>query len=285
VIAEPTARLFGDPFFAPLLQGVQDALSERSILLVALGLSADRDLVQVEKYLVDRHVDGVILVSLRGESPLPGRLAALEIPTVICGRAPKDARLSFVDTDNRQGAALAVNHLISLGRRRIGLICGNLEMPAAVDRLYGYREALGFAGIPPDPSLEETADFTLEAAESAMERMLLRHPEVNAVFAASDLMAVGALAVIERSGRRVPEDVAVIGFDDTPSASGATTPLSSIRQPIEEMGREAVSILVREMEDRDALPRQVVFATELVARDSTVGAGRRPARRRGRGRG
>jgi len=281
VIAEPTVRLFGDPFFAPLIAGVQDVLSERSIVLVVFGLSAGREQDHVESYLASKRVDGVILASLRGESQLPAHLAALDIPTVICGRAPRNARLSYVDTDNRQGAALAVNHLISLGRRRIGLICGNLDMPAAADRLTGYREALGFAGIPPDPALVETGDFTLEAAEAATERLLAAHPDINGVFATSDLQAAGALAVVQRSGRKVPDDVAVIGFDDTLTAQSTTPPLSSIRQPIQEMGREAANILVREMNDPDPLPRQVIFATELVARESTVGtAPRRPRRRR-----
>lgn len=272
VIAEPTVRLFGDPFFAPLIQGVQEVLAERSIVLVVFGLSAGREQDHVEAYLTSRRVDGVILASLRGESSLPAHLAALDIPTVICGRAPRDARLSYVDTDNRQGASLAVNHLISLGRRRIGLICGNLDMPAAADRLDGYRESLASAGIPSEPTLVETCEFTLEAAEAATERLLASHPDVDGVFATSDLQAAGALAVIQRSGRTVPEDVAVIGFDDTTIALTTTPPLSSVRQPIQEMGREAASILVREMSDPDPLPRQVVFATELVARESTIGS-------------
>jgi DNA-binding LacI/PurR family transcriptional regulator len=280
VIAEPTVRLFGDPFFAPLIQGVQEVLAERSIVLVVFGLSAGREQDHVEAYLASRRVDGVILASLRGESLLPAHLAALDIPTVICGRAPRNARLSYVDTDNRQGAALAVNHLISLGRRRISLICGSLDMPAAADRFDGYREALAFAGIPPDPTLVETADFALDAAEASMERLLAAHPDINGVFATSDLQAAGALEVIQRSGRKVPDDVAVIGFDDTPTARAATPPLSSIRQPIQEMGREAASILVREMGDPDPLPRQVIFATELVARESTIGTTRRSPRRR-----
>jgi DNA-binding LacI/PurR family transcriptional regulator len=280
VITEPTSRLFGDPFFAPLLKGIYDALAERSILLVALGLRATKDLDLVETYLSGRNVDGVILVSLHGDSPLPAKLVALGIPAVICGRAPKDVRISFVDSDNRQGAALAVNHLISLGRRHVAMISGNLDMPAAVDRVLGYREALAFAGIPSDPTMEEVADFVLDRARVATERLLENHPEINGIFAASDLMAVGALEVVHATGRKVPEDVAIIGFDDTTLAKSTTPPLSSIRQPIEEMGREAVSVLVREMDEPGELPRQVVFATELVARESTVASAPRRRRRR-----
>jgi DNA-binding LacI/PurR family transcriptional regulator len=279
-IAEPTERLFDDPFFAPLLKGVYEALAERSLLLVVMTLQPGRDLDMIESYLSGRHVDGVILASLHGDSVLPAHLIGLGVPMVICGRPPRDVKASSVDSDNSQGGALAVNHLISLGRRRLAMISGNLDMPAAVDRLMGYREALAFAGIPFDPTLEEVADYVPERARIAMERLLLNHPDVNGVFAASDSMAAAAMEVVLRTGRRVPEDVAIIGFDDTPTAAAAQPPISSIRQPIEEMGREAVGVLIRTIQAPEEAARQVVFATELVARESTVGLMRRKTRRR-----
>ena len=272
VITEPTTKLFGDPFFSPLLKGIYAALSERSLLLVMLAPQSARDLELAQAYLLDKHVDGVILASLHGDVELPARLSREGIPMVLCGRPPRGVKASFVDSDNRQGAALAVNHLLSLGRRKIATIAGNLDMPGAVDRLVGYREALTAAGIPLDPTLEEVADYVPDRAHMAMERLLLNHPDVDAVFAASDLMASAAMRVLAQSRRRVPEDVAIIGFDDSPTARVAHPRLSSIRQPIEEMGHETVAVLMRAMEDPEEAPRQVIFTTELVVRESTAGA-------------
>ncbi len=271
VITEPTTKLFGDPFFSPLLKGIYAALAEKSLLLVMLAPQSTRDLALAQSYLLDRHVDGVILASLHGDIQLPARLCDEGIPMVLCGRPPRGVKASFVDSDNRQGAMLAVNHLISLGRRKIATISGNLDMPGAVDRLAGYREALMAAGIPLDPTLEEVADYVPDRAHMAMERLLLNHPDVDAVFAASDLMASAAIRVLAQSRRRVPEDVAIIGFDDSPTALVTHPRLSSIRQPIEEMGHETVTVLVREMEDPEETPCQVIFTTELVVRESTVG--------------
>ena len=272
VITEPTTKLFGDPFFSPLLKGIYAALAERSLLLVLLAPQSAQDLDLAEHYLLGRHVDGVILASLHGENQLPARLREKGIPAVLCGRPPRGVKASFVDSDNRQGATLAVNHLISLGRRKIATIAGNLDMPGAIDRLTGYRDALTAAGIRLDPTLEEVADYLPDRAHMAMERLLLNHPDVDAVFAASDLMAAAAIRVLAQSRRRIPEDVAIIGFDDSPTARVTHPRLSSIRQPIEEMGHETVVVLMREMQEPDEAPRQVIFSTELVARESTIGA-------------
>ena len=273
VITETTTKMFGDPFFSPLMKGIYTALAERSILLVMLAPHSSRDMELTETYLIGKHVDGAILVSLHGDNPLPMHLVEHNVPTVICGRPPKGVAASSVDSDNRQGGALAVNHLIAQGRRRIATIAGNLDMPSAIDRLMGYRDALTAAGITLDATLEEVADYQPDRAHIAMERLLLNHPDVDAVFAASDLMAAAALRVLHQARKRVPEDIALIGFDDSPTAWVTRPPLSSIRQPIEEMGREAVNVLMRQMAEPEEAPRQVTFALELVIRASTVGAG------------
>jgi DNA-binding LacI/PurR family transcriptional regulator len=273
VITEPTTKLFGDPFFSPLLKGIYAALADRQLLMVMLAPQSPKDLELAQNYLLDRHVDGVILASLHGDNPLPAELQAHHIPMVVCGRPPKSVAASCVDSDNRQGGALAVNHLLSLGRKRIAIISGNLDMPSAVDRLNGYRDALNAAGIPLNPTLEEVADYLPQRAHMAMERLLLNHPDVDGVFASSDLMAAAAVRVLHQARKRIPEDVAVIGFDDSPTAYATRPPLSSIRQPIEELGREAVSILMDEMEQPSTAPRQVVFPTSLIIRESTAGPG------------
>jgi len=271
IIGEPAANLFDDTFFRPLVSGISAALAQRSMLMVVLALHSAQEMELAKAYLAGRHMDGAILVSLHGDNPLPAQLREAGLPVVICGRPPKDMAISYVDCDNRRGAALAVNHLIHLGRRHIATIAGNLDMPGAIDRLTGYRDALIGAGVALDPTLEEVGGYRADRAAIAMKKLLLNHPDVDAVFAASDLMAVAAIRVLAQANRRVPEDVAVVGFDDAAVARLSSPALSSVRQPIESMGREAVDILVHHMGKPSAEPQQIVFGPELVIRASTVG--------------
>ena len=278
IIGEPAANLFDDTFFRPLVSGISAALAQRSMLMVVLALHSAQEMELAKAYLAGGHVDGAILVSLHGDNPLPARLRELGLASVICGRPAKDVAVSYIDCDNRRGASLAVNHLIHLGRRHIATIAGNLDMPGAVDRLMGYRDALIGAGVALDPTLEEVGDYRAERAVVAMEKLLHSHPDVDAVFAASDVMAVAAIKVLTKANRRIPEDVAVVGFDDSAGAKLSSPALSSVRQPIETMGREAVDILVHHMSKPSAEPQQIVFGPELVIRESTVGGRGRPRR-------
>jgi DNA-binding LacI/PurR family transcriptional regulator len=275
VITEPTGRLFSDPFFPRLVRGISAELTSRDLQLLLLmpdSVAAERRMVD---YLSAGHLDGVLLVSLHGDDPLPARLVEQRVPTVVMGRPPRDAAVSFVDVDNRQGARSAVAHLVAGARRTIATIAGPSDMAAGVDRLAGYRDGLLEAGLQPDPSLETTADFTHEGGAAAMTRLLKARPDIDAVFAASDLMAAGALAVLSVAHRRVPADVAVVGYDDSPIATTTTPPLTSVRQPIEEMGRVMARLLVDAINGAAEAPRRTVLSTELIRRASTEGdAGR-----------
>jgi DNA-binding LacI/PurR family transcriptional regulator len=164
-----------------------------------------------------------------------------------------------------------VRHLVSLGRRRILTVTGPLDMAPAQDRLTGYRFAVAEARIDQDPALELSGDFDQAAAREAVERFMNAGGTFDAVFAASDAMALGALAAIRRAGLRVPEDVAVVGYDDSALALSADPPLSSVRQPIEEMGREMARALLGQLSSKRQVARSVVLATELVVRGSTGG--------------
>lgn len=271
VITEPTGRLFSDPFFPRLLRGISSELAARDRQLILLMPDSEADERRTADYLTAGHVDGALLVSLHGHDPLPARLAAAGIPIVLVGRPPKGARASFVDVDNRQGAQSAVAHLVTGGRRVVATITGPLDMAPGIDRLKGYRDALAEGGINLDASLEALGDFTQEGSAAAMERLLAIHPDIDAVFAASDLMAAGALSVLAASGRQVPGDVAVVGFDDSPIATSTTPQLTSVRQPIEEMGHEMARLLIEAVDASDPVLRRVILATELVQRASSAG--------------
>jgi DNA-binding LacI/PurR family transcriptional regulator len=271
VIAEPAGRLFSDPFFPRLLRGISAGLAARDLQLVLLMPSSPGETHRTADYLTAGHVDGALLVSLHGDDPLPDRIAAAGIPLVVVGRPAHESVASYVDVDNRGGARVAVEHLIAGGRRMVATIAGPSDMAPGVDRLRGYRDALEEHDLPADDDLIAVADFTQDGGAAAMERLLAARPDLDAVFAASDLMAAGALSVLISSGRRVPEDVAIVGFDDSPVASTVRPQLTSVRQPIEEMGHEMARLLIEAVEGADPVPRRVILATELVRRASSAG--------------
>jgi DNA-binding LacI/PurR family transcriptional regulator len=271
VITEPTGRLFSDPFFPRVLRGISAELTARDLQLILLMPNSADDVRRTGDYLSAGHVDGVVLVSLHGEDPLPARLSTAGVPLVLVGRPPRGISASYVDVDNRQGARSAVEHLITGGRRAVATITGPLDMPAGIDRLAGYRDAIAEAFQVADASLEGIGDFTQESGAKAMTRLLAKRPDLDAVFAASDLMASGALSVLAAAGKRVPQDVAIVGYDDSPVATSTQPHLSSVRQPIEEMGREVARLLIEAVEGTDRVQRRVILATELVKRASSAG--------------
>jgi DNA-binding LacI/PurR family transcriptional regulator len=272
VIMEPAGSLFADPFFGHLLVGISDGLAARDIQLVLLMAQTPREGARVERYLDAGHVDGAILVGPHGDDPLPARLDHHGVPVVLSGRQLGDGSISHVDSDNRGGARMAAAHLVAGGRRSIATIHGALDLSSGTDRLEGYRDALQEAGLAPVAALEAGGNYYPVTAADAMRELLERRPGLDAVFAASDSMAAAAIRVIQESGRRIPEDVAVVGFDDSPVALTTRPTLSTVRQPIEAMGREMARLLLHRIDNPGEAPSQVVFATELVVRESSGGA-------------
>jgi DNA-binding LacI/PurR family transcriptional regulator len=272
VIPEPASRIFGDPFFAQVLRGISVALNarrQRLVLLIAEDQEQERLLAP---YLMAGHVDGIIMYSLHGDDPLPEELRRRGIQVVVGGLPPRGTRVSYVDTDNVGGATSATAHLLSLGRRVVATIAGPQDMVAGIDRLSGHRQALAAAGQTVDERLIAHGEFTRDSGLRAMTELLERRPDIDGVFVASDLMASGALEALRAAGRRVPQDVAVVGFDDSPIALMTDPPLTSIRQSPEVMGRELVELLFGRIESRDPVLRKVLLDTELVVRGSSGGA-------------
>lgn len=267
VVAESEQRVFGEPFFASLVRGVSSALSGTDIQLVLLLARSNQERKRVEGFL-SAHLDGVILVSAHADEPLLDELPRVGLPAVLSGRPPRPTSLPYVDADNVAGARSAVAHLAARGCRRIGTITGTLDLPAGADRLEGFRQGLAAADLPEDVDLEVAGDFTSEAGRRGVAQLLEKAPDLDGIFAASDLMAVEAMRALEAAGRCVPDDVAVIGFDDSVVAASATPPLTSVHQPVEEIGKRLVGLLREIIDGGTNVPSATTLPTELVVRDS-----------------
>jgi DNA-binding LacI/PurR family transcriptional regulator len=258
-------RTFTDPYLGRVTAGAQEVLRPLGIHLV-IFLADPPAREHVMRYLRQGHVDGALLISSHVDDPLPGQLVDLGVPCVLSCRPGQPVHTSYVDVDQRAGVRMAVDRLAGLGRRCIATITGPLDMPAAQDRLAGFRAAVAAHGQADVPYVE--GDFTRGGGERAARTLLAEHPDVDGVFVANDLMADGALRVIQESGRRVPDDVAVIGFDDSTAALECHPPLSTVRQPVEEMAGEMAQLLLTRIREPGRSPRSVIFNPELILRAS-----------------
>lgn len=277
VAAEPDPRVFGDPFFSGIVRGVSSELMQARIQLVLLMAQSVEDLDRIEHYLRTAPLDGVLLISEHStHDPIPAAMAQTGMPLVIGGRPLRpELGVPFVDNDNVGGARLAAEHLLARGCRSLATIAGPADMSAGVDRVEGFRAALG---EPLDPARVEHGDFTQTSGEEAAARLLDRVPDLDGLFVASDLMALGALRALRAQGRRVPQDVAVVGFDDIPLAAAAEPPLTTVRQQTVLQGRAMARLLLdRARPDLELAPApevgdvsqdRVVLPVELVVRDS-----------------
>jgi DNA-binding LacI/PurR family transcriptional regulator len=267
VVCEENVKFFADPFFSRMLWAVGKALASADLQLILLTLHSPQDYHTVSRYLRSGHVDGTVFVSMHNRADFD--YASLDIPLVLCGR-PVSAgdNLSYVDADNVGGARTAVNYLLANGRKHIATIAGPPDMSPGVDRLLGYRKALTAADVS-DPGMIAYGDFSRPAGEHALARLIDHRPGLDAVFVASDLMAAGALRALRRLGRRVPDDVAVIGFDDSVLAQLTDPRLSTVRQPVEAMAEHMIQELLARIADPSHEPTHLVLETQLVLRDST----------------
>ncbi|WP_405666914.1 LacI family transcriptional regulator [Streptomyces sp. NBC_01166] len=272
IIDEPEFRIFSDPFFSRQIRGISRELNAHDAQLVLLLVEGSGDFDRVTRYLAGGHVDGVLAFSLHTDDELPAIIRRFRVPTVYGGRPEHSApgedttQVPYVDCDNRGGAREAVRHLVSLGRRRIAHIAGPRDQTSALDRIDGYHDVLPDAGA----ELVADGDFTAEGGARAMSDLLDAHPGLDAVFVSNDLMASGALRVLRERGVRVPEDVAVVGFDDMTSVAEASVPpLTTVRQDVEGMGRLMVRLLMERLNsDTGTWPESVITPTELVRRAS-----------------
>ena len=264
LLTEPQHLLFSDPTFALLLRGATEALAERSMTLVLLIADTVQEQANVERYVRAGHVDGVLLVSSHESDSLLASLVAAGIPTVCTGiPLGEAAAVPNVSVDEIGSARMMTRYLMDRGHRRIALITGPNDTPGGRFRLVGFREELGDRF---DPDLVEQGSYERESGDVAMTRLLERAPDIDAVFAASDVMAVGAIEALRRAGRRVPEDVAVAGFDDSGLAGTHRPPLTTVRQPWSQISSTMVDMVLDVIAGRPRGP--VVLPTTLVVRES-----------------
>jgi LacI family transcriptional regulator len=269
IIPEALATLFTDPFFPLFLRGVTETCNTRHYLLMLSLFHGQTDQPELYRRVVrGGHLDGVIVASSRLDDPLVPHLLQDGVPLVSVGRHP-DERVNYVDVDNVSAGRMAVEHLIRLGHQHIGIITGPLSMAHGQDRLSGYRQALEAHGLPVDEKWIMPGDYTEGSGVMAVRRWLPALP--TAIFGASDMMAIGALKALRQAGLRVPQDVALVGFDDVPLAAAIEPALTTVRQPIARLGSMASELLLNLLEnptDAQASVHRIVLPAELVVRDS-----------------
>lgn len=261
-----SAHVFGDPFFGRVVGGIVEFLRQSETHPLLMFADTEQSRAEAVTHLRQGGADGALLVSTLAEDPLPGMCVRAGLPAVLFARPSPPIPISYVDLDHRAGAELAARHLLARGCERLATISGPLDVPASRDRLAGFRDELarhGHAYVP-----NEIGGFTHETGAAAMTRLLTAHPDVDGVFVANDLMAQAGLGVLHRTGRRVPDDVALVGFDDSAPARSAHPPITTIRQPVEDMGAEMACLLRAHMADPTRRPTSVIFDPTLVVRES-----------------
>ncbi|MEW9527278.1 LacI family DNA-binding transcriptional regulator [Microbispora sp. NPDC049125] len=264
IVSEPPTRVFSeDPMFSTVIRSASLELEAADKQVVLMLAGSAKSHARIERYIASGHVDGVMLISMHGADPLPAAITRMGVPVVSYGRPTVPVPLPYVDNDNVGGAETAVRHLLDRGRRRIATIAGPQDMIAGQDRLTGYRRTLRDSDR---RSIVAVGDFTRESGAVAMRHLLQDDPELDAVFAGNDLMAIGALQTLRQAGRRVPDDVAVVGFDDIEAARYTEPPLTTIRHPIADQATAMVQLLLDLLTGGPATP--VILPTELVVRDS-----------------
>ncbi|MEZ4497578.1 MAG: LacI family DNA-binding transcriptional regulator [Thermomicrobiales bacterium] len=273
LIPRAIESVFGDRFFQMIIKSIATTANRTEQQLMLLlessengenGESAQR---LFNRVIGGRHLDGIVVVSSEVDEPLVELLDRYHFPSVLVGRHPT-LEMSFVDVDNQHAARLAVEHLLSHGHRRIGMIGGPDNLIAAIDRRAGYMQALSAARLPVDPQLYRAAGFDQQQAKQAAHELLAIEEPPTAIFAASDAMAIGALEAAQERGLRVPDDLALFGFDGNEIAAAANPPISTVLQPIPGLGQESVVMLMQRIDAPDAPPMHRFLPTELLLRAS-----------------
>lgn len=266
IVHEPHSVFLEDPNIGAILLGTNERLSEADYQLVCLIIGSDRDSARVADYLRGGFVDGVVIVSAREHDPIAAAVGQIGLPAVFVGHPSTETDIPYVGIDNRSAAREITERLLASGRSRVGMVAAALDRDSGAERLAGFRDALGDSF---DPSL--VVDFGLYSRSSGvdgMRELLQREPALDGVFAASDAIAAGALDVLLETGRSVPEDVGIVGFDDSDWAMRCNPRLSTVRQPADLLGREAAALVLDLIDGAVDASASRLLPTKIVWRDS-----------------
>ncbi len=267
VVPHTFSTLFADPFFARLTQGITFACNQNDLSLSLFLFHSEDEEAKLTKRIANTSIfDGVIIASSQFDDPLIPDLIANQVPLVVVGRQDKYPEVNFVDVDNFNGSYAATTHLLRRNLLRVAHIAGPLNMVSGEDRLAGYKKALVDRGHPFQEELVVEGDYTEAGGYAAMRQLLSAGPE--AVVAASDQMALGAIRAIREAGLQVPQDIALVGFDDLLPTGATQTRLTTIRQPVVQIGRVAVNVLIDVIKNGPVPPNRIILDTQLVIRDS-----------------
>jgi LacI family transcriptional regulator len=253
-----------------ILQGLMEVTNQVGVRLL-VDIVNERDTADIYVNLTrNKRIDGLILSDPRADDQALSDLLNDGFPVVLLGRLP-GTRVSSVEFDNRTGARAAVDHLLSQGHSRIGFV-GYAPLPftGVAERLHGYLDALGSAGIAFDETIVRYGDANPGTGFASTQSLLEVPDRPTAIFVSSDVLAFAALAAIQQRGLRIPEDIAVVGFDDHPLAQYASPPLTTVRLPFDEMGRQAGKMLLELFKHNDEPGREVELKTELIVRASSA---------------
>lgn len=259
--------IFSDPFFPLIMQNISSACNRKGYSIMLWLAEPEYERRTIHQVLYNGLVDGVIVSSMKLTDPIIQSLSEHNLPFVTIGRNPFEGNTCYVDSDNYNGARDAIIHLINLGRKRISCITGPMDTIVGIDRFKGYQDALKSYGFTLHPDLVIEGNFSENSGYFAAQKLISL--KTDAIFAASDVMAISAIRSIQDSGLTVPDDIAVIGYDDIPQAAVISPPLTTIRQPFSRMGSVAVDILLEMIEHPSSQPHRIVLPTELIIRASS----------------
>lgn len=268
ILPDNAYHLFGNPIFALEGQGVSQVCAQKGYISMLFLGRQDMEEQTLFNLLRGRHFDGIVLISGDSNDPCPVFLQDARIPYVRIGHDPQRQNEHYVDVDNVEAARIAVNHLISLGHRRIAVLKGLLKDNCSHERYEGYRQALAAAGIPLDPDLVGQGDWSTASGYEHTKRFLQLKEPPTALFSSNDMMVAGVIRAAQEEGLVVPDDLAIVGFDDLPQTTMIYPELTTIRQPCVELGVRATELLIKRLENEHCEPEHIILPTELIIRQS-----------------
>lgn len=260
-----------NPYFAELIQGIEDAAFKRGYNIILCNAYDDpKKQAAYLRVLIEKRIDGLILVASGADDELTQLLGHLSIPIVLVDREVAGIDADFIQADHERGGYLATKYLLDLGHREIACVSGPTELPPSRDRVVGYLRALKEAGLKFRLDYLVRSDFTSEGGYAAFQQLLALRKPPTAIFASNDLMAIGGLCAANEARVRIPEDLSVIGYDDIALASYSTPRLTTVSQPKYQMGQLITQALLDRITGANAPPRRQLVQTDLVARQSTA---------------